>query len=157
MDIIDTILTNTYTIQDMRHRMRILKSNLENTLFGKVQTEILSSDDTIWLSSLTLSFINYFTKDNIYSSFKNIEAELKKLKILIIYLSFEPEQEQIENIGKWLRTNLTEIKLFDIKLDPSLLGGIALVKDGVYKDYSLKTRIQEQGEMILVEFKKYIR
>ena len=81
MDIIDTILTNTYTIQDMRHRMRILKSNLENTLFGKVQTEILSSDDTIWLSSLTLSFINYFTKDNIYSSFKNIEAELKKLKI----------------------------------------------------------------------------
>lgn len=157
MNILDTILTNTYTIQDLHHRVRILKSQLENKLFGQSQTNEFSPDDSGWLSSMPPLFIKEFTKDNFYSSFNELEDQIKKLKPLVIYLGFEPKQQQIESIGEWLKNNLNQTKLFEIKIDPSLLGGVALVNGGVYRDYSLRTRIQEQSQTILAEFKKYIR
>lgn len=156
MTILDTILTNTYTVQDLRHRVRLLKSHLENILFGHHREE-LSPEDSSWISSLPESFISQFNKDNIYSSFSELEGQIKTLNPLVLYLTFEAGQEQIEQIGLWVKKKLTQAKVFEIKIDPGLLGGIALVNGGVYKDYSLKSRIQEQEETILAEFKKYIR
>ena len=156
MSILDTILTNTYTIQDLHHRVRLLKSHLENILFGHHREE-LSPEDSSWISSLPEIFISQFNKDNIYSSFSEVEGQIKLLSPLVVYLAFEPGQEQIDSIGQWFKKNLAKLPVFEIKIDPGLLGGVALVNGGVYKDYSLKSRIQEQGEIILAEFKRYIR
>ncbi len=156
MDILTTLLTNTYTVQDLRHRVRILKSHLENILFGH-HTEQLSPEDSRWIGSLPHSFTNQFNKDNVYPLFDQLEDQIKKLNPLVIYLAFEPGQEQIEKIGQWFKKNLAKLPVFEIKVDPGLLGGVALVNSGVYKDYSLRSKIQEQEETILAEFKKYIR
>ncbi|TSC66660.1 MAG: Uncharacterized protein CEO21_129 [Microgenomates group bacterium Gr01-1014_80] len=156
MDILSTILTNTYTIQDLRRRVRLLKSHLENIYFGHHREE-LSPEDSSWISSLSDSFVSEFNKDNIHALFNSLEDQIKKLNPLVIYLAFEPGQEQIEQIGFWVKKNLTQPKVFEIKIDPALLGGAALVNGGVYKDYSLRSKIGEQGETILAEFKKYIR
>lgn len=157
MTTLDTILTNTYTVQDLHHRVRLLKSHLERILFGQAHPEELSPEDLSWISSLPEIFISQFNKDNISSSFSQLEGQIKALTPLVVYLAFEPKQEQIEVIGQWFKKNLAKLPVFEIKIDPGLLGGVALVNGGVYKDYSLKSRMQEQGETILAEFKKYIR
>ena len=155
MDLLDTILTNTYTMQDLHHRLRILKLYFETKQFGgKFE---FSPEDLAWLNSLGEDFFSKFTKENFYNNFLELEKKISLLIPLIIYLSFEPAKEQIELIGLWIKKNLTQKLLFEIKIDPGLIGGVALVYKGVYKDYSLRSKIQEQNETILTEFKKYIR
>lgn len=157
MDILDTILTNTYTMTDLRHRIRILKAYLKNLLFGQAKSLELPPEDVAWLNALSKDFISQFSKDNLYSKFSELEKKLSSLSPLVVYLSFEPGREQIDAIGGWIKKNLTTSPLIEIKIDPGLLGGVALVNKGVYKDYSLRARIQQNGETILTEFKKYIR
>lgn len=156
MNILDTILTNTYTIHDLRHRVRILKSHLEDLIFGQIKNE-LTLEDNQWILALSQDFIKQFNKENLYSTFKDLEKQLESIKPLTIYLAFEPSNEQIEGIGKWLQSNLTKKQIFEIKIDPSLVAGTALVYNGVYKDYSIRSRINQQSSVILEEFKKYIR
>lgn len=158
MDIVDTILQNTYTIRDLRHRLRILKSYLEFKLFGAVDSaKQFSPEDLKWLSSLQSDFLQKFNKENLSQNFSKLEEEVKKLETITIYLSFEPTQTSIEEIHFWMMKNLTSKLLVDIKFDPTLLAGAAFVYKGVYKDYSLKARIEQQGETILTEFKRYMR
>ena len=155
MDILDTILTNTYTTADLHHRLRILKLYFETKQFGgKFE---FSPEDLAWLNSLGEDFFSKFTKENFYNNFLELEKKVSLLTPLIIYLSFEPESLQIESINSWLKKNLSQNILFDIKIDRELLGGAVLVYKGVYKDYSLRAKIQEQSGTILQEFKKYIK
>ncbi|TSC64744.1 MAG: Uncharacterized protein G01um101493_28 [Microgenomates group bacterium Gr01-1014_93] len=157
MDILDTILTNTYTIHDLRHRARILKSHLENKLFAQGSNENLPAEDIAWLDSLGDDFLKYFTKENLYSTFKDLQEKVDKITPLIIYLSFEVDIAQIEGISQWIRKNLANKLIFEIKYDPAIIGGAAFTYKGVYRDYSLRSKIQQNSEIILTEFKKYIR
>lgn len=154
---LNTILSNTYTTHDLKHRLRILRSYLEKKLFGNIEADDFSPDDLAWLNSLGENFYTSFTKENLYLVFKDLEKESQKLTSLILYLAFEAQTPQIESISQWLRKNLQTKLIFEVKIDPDLLGGTALVYKGVYKDYSLRAKIQEQAQTILAEFKKYVR
>jgi len=153
MDLLNTILTSTYTMQDLRHRIRILKSYLETKYFGGKFD--FTPEDNIWLNSLGHDFYNNFSKENLYQTFQELEKKTANLNPLIIYLSFEPGITQIEAIHNWFRKNISQNILFDIKIDHELIGGAALVYKGIYRDYSLKAKIQENSQAILTEFKKH--
>lgn len=158
MEILDAILEKTYTSQDLRHKLRVLRSYLEFKLFGNSdEAKQFSPEDLTWVSSLETDLISKFNQENLYELFQQIEKEAGKLQQVIIYLAFEPTQTQIEQIHFWMIKNLPQKVTIDIKIDLTLLGGCALVYKGIYKDYSLRSRIQQQGETILTEFKKYVR
>lgn len=153
---LETILLKTFTLPDLKHRLRILKAHLEAQVFGQTSPQTLSPEDSNWLNSLPPEFFKSFNKDNLSTIFQALEQEVNKISSLVLYLSFEPDKEALSSISSWLRQNLTQTPILEIKLDPGLIGGAALVKDGVYKDYSLRARIEDQKEVILAEFKKYI-
>lgn len=153
--ILDVILTNTYTLPDLKHRVRILKEVLENRIFGGSDLK-LAAPDSNWVETLAKDFLSQFNKDNLYQLFDSMDETINNIPPLVIYLAFEPNEETKAQISQWLRSNLTKKFIFEIKLDPSLIGGAALVWQGVYKDYSLRTKIEVQKEVILTEFKKYI-
>lgn len=157
MDILTTILTNTYTANELRHRLIILRTYLEKKLFGNIIPGDFSPEDLNWLNSLEENFYLKFTKENLYSNFKDLENKISGLPHLTLYLAFETGPAQIEKISEWFKKNSTTRFIFDINLDPDLLGGVAIVYNGVYKDYSLRAKIQEQSQTILTEFKKYVR
>lgn len=155
-DILSLMLENTYTLPDLKHRLRILKEYLEGQIFGQEITSMLSPEDQTWLKSLSSDLLNQFNKNNISSTMENLEQQINELHPLVLYLSFEPDQNTIKAIGLWVRQNLSQKPILEIKYDPFLIGGCSLVRDGIYKDYSVKARIEEQKEVILTEFKKYI-
>lgn len=155
-NILNTILKDIYTISSLKHRMRILKSYLENALFGGQNPNITSSD-LAWLSSLGKDFLTQFTKDNLYQKFQTIEAQISKLPILIIYLPFEATDSANLQIGSYLRISYQRIILLDPKFDPDLIAGCACVWNGVYRDYSLRAKIEERKGEILESFKKFLR
>ncbi len=151
---IDVILQNTYTLADLKHRLRILKEYLEGQIF--LSPSSLSVDDQTWVNSLPKDFLNQFNKDNLSGLFDRLEKELAKISPLVLYLSFNPDPETVSRLSLWLKNNLTQPYLLEIKLDPGLIGGCALVLQGIYQDYSLRARIQQQKNLILQEFKRYI-
>lgn len=75
-----------------------------------------------------------------------LSERLKKLKVLELTLAFEPTQEEIFNIYNWVKENLGDDVILDIKLDKSILGGAIIVFEGLYKDYTVKKQLEEVFE-----------
>ncbi len=159
-DILTIVLQNTYSLSQLKTRLRVLKSNLLKTFFGGAQDlsgGTLSTTDLNWLQSLPPIFYQKFTKDNVYQIFTSLEKTILSLPVLTAYLTFEPDNISLSQLGAAARKNFFPNLLLDIKLDPNLIAGTALVWKGVYKDYSLKSKLEARKEEILQEFKKFLR
>lgn len=156
-DILNIILKDTFTLTQLKTRVRVLKSNLLKTFFGGETKLTLSPQDLSWLKSLPPSFYQQFTKDNVYKIFVDLENKIQNLKLLTIYLTFEPDDVVVKEIGIMVRKTFGSFLPLDIKYDPTLIAGCALVWKGVYRDYSLRAKIEERKGEILEGFKKFLR
>lgn len=143
--ILDTILKKTFTLHDFKRRVRIIKFLLEKASFGRNFNETFSPEESEWYNSLPTDLFQNIDVNSLYPFFESLAAKMKLVTPLIIYLSFDPEAALVEQIGLWLRSNLNDKRtLMDIKIDPTLIGGCAIVTKGIYRDYSVKGRIDQQ-------------
>lgn len=155
--ILDTILKNTFSLTSLKHRLRILKSYLEANLFGSKETEAPIKEDSDWLKTLPPPFYQNFNKDNVYQIFSQLEHKISQYAVLIIYLTFVADEAVLSQIGQKARkTFANPALLLDVKYDPKLIAGTALSWKGMYKDYSLHSRIEEKRGDILESFKKFL-
>ncbi len=155
-DILNTILKDTYTLTQLKHRLNILKSHLLNSFFGNQIEENLPPPDLNWLKSLPTPIYQQFNKDNVYQIFTDLENKINQFQPLIIYLTFEPDDSVLSQIGTFARKTFKGLLLLDTKFDPNLIAGAALVWKGVYKDYSLRAKIEERKAEMLDSFKKFL-
>lgn len=154
----DTILKDTFTLLQLRHRLRVLKSHLLKALFGMDKTPPFDQKDLGWLSTLPQSFFQNFSKDNVYKIFDELEKYLANLPTLIIYLPIEASENISLQIGSYARQAFQNPKIIlDTKYDPALIAGAALVWRGMYRDYSLRSRVEARKEELLAGFKKYLK
>src|SRR5437016_12394846 len=113
--VITTIIQSCFTLKQVHHRLPILKRFLIKKLFG--EEDSITSDEDInsersWLNSLDASFYNQFTSQNVYQIFESLEKQVQALSPLVLYLSFEPSQKEIEEIGSWFRKNFSPSFIF---------------------------------------------
>lgn len=157
-NILTAILKDTFTLNSLNHRLRILKSYLLKALFGGAKQSVLLQEDLNWLATLGESFYKNFTKDNVYQIFDDLARLQAKLPKLTIYLPFEATDNLCLQIGSYARKTFGKPNIIlDTKYDPALVAGCALVWNGIYRDYSLRARVEERKEEILAGFKKYLR
>ena len=154
-EVLAFILKDTFTLISLKHRVRILKSYLDEKLFGKTEKELLESSDRDWLNSLPSQLLEKFNKDNLLSQTSELENKLKELKVLTLYLAFEVTDQAAYSLGARARALFNPTLLLDIKFNPSLVAGCALVWKGIYKDYSLRSRIDQNHEQILSSLKSF--
>lgn len=151
------ILSQTYTLLELQRRLRILRTDCLNRLFSGSAPLETSYRDQQWVKSLGEGFLTQFKQDNVYKIFDLLQAKADKNPILVIYIPFEMPPQEADRLGVFLRQNYGNISLFDVKFDPYLIAGASLVWRGVYKDYSLRRRIEDRKEEILVSFKGIIK
>lgn len=156
-NILNVILTNTYTVSELKHRQSSLKSFLEQQFFGGVKPTDLSETDTAWINSLPPIFLQNFNKDNLAQVFEELQKQITKLQTLTLYLTFDPDTDSIRQMGEFARRTFSPLIMLDIKYDPNLIAGAALVWKGVYKDYSLRSKIDARKGEILESFNKFLR
>jgi F0F1-type ATP synthase delta subunit len=72
-----------------------------------------------------------------------LENELNKLTPLALTIAFEPCDSTISKIFDWVGANLGSNYLLDIQQDNSILGGIIITFKGEYRDYSLKSKLDQ--------------
>lgn len=155
-EVLSTILKDTYSLSQLKLRLRILKSSLLKAFFGGENLSF-SPEQLSWLKSLPTEFYHKFSKDNVYQIFTEIEKEISKLKTLSMYLTFKPDDATLTELGTYVRGNFGPNFVLDIKLNPTLIAGTALACNGVYRDYSLKAKLESKKAEILQEFKKFLR
>ena len=156
-NILTIILKNTYSIAQLKHRLSLLKNHLLKTLFASKQELILTESESNWLNSLPKDFLSQFNQNNIYKIFEDLEKQITSLKPLIIYLTFEPDDNTLSQIGEQARKVFGRIILLDIKYNPGLIAGASFVWNGLSRDYSLKAKVEERKIVILDSFKKFLR
>lgn len=154
--ILQKILENTYTLSQLKHRVRTLHEYLSSKLFAPQTPLQLEPGDSTWVNSLGNGFLGQFNKDNINKIFTGLDTYIRQLKPLVIYVAFEPTDESNGQIGQILRKEFTNHKIFDAKIDPKLIAGCALSLNGIYKDYSLRLKVESEKAKILESFKRFL-
>ena len=157
LTILDIILSDTYTLSSIKHRVRILKAYLISQIFTSPEYQDVQSNDLIWLRALGKDFYKQFNQSNIYSIFDLIEAKIDKMEPLYVYLPFIADDQVDTAIGQYIRSSVGHNLLYETKFDPNLVAGCGLSFKGVYKDYSLRSKIEAKKSEILDSFKKFLR
>lgn len=150
----DKILTSVYTFHDLLDRLQFLKTYLKIKIFGGKE-ENFSSQDMIWLAGLGKDFLEDITKDNLDQTFADLEKKIKIVKPLVVFVPNELPSEVIRDIVVKLRRDYGPNFLVDLKVDPNLIAGCALVWNGIYKDYSLRGKMTEMRTEVLSILKKW--
>ncbi len=156
-EIFEIILKNTYTVFQFKHRLRILKSSFGQKFYGGELTIEPAEDDLRWMKTLPQTFFQAFTPDNQTQIFTFLEIKLKETPALTLNLAFNPPDELINELGEYYRQHFTSFRLIDLKFDLSLIAGCSMVWKGVFKDYSLKSRIEDRKDEIMHSFRKFLR
>lgn len=155
-----TILNETYTQASLNRRLRALRTYINLRLFTKEmgpKAEDFDPDDLHWLISLGDDFYLKFNKDNFDNLLDAFEKKIPNLPVLTIFIPFDmPGGEQI-HMGELLRKRYGRGFLFEIKHDGELLAGCALVWKGVYRDYSIRHRIEENKARVLANLKGFLK
>jgi len=164
-EIISKILTTSFTKTDINRRMRLLREYLEQVYFKSEKmdtTKFLISrqattDDIDVFLNWGDNFFKNFNQENIYKIITRISDVVKKMPVITIYIPYEPVPAEIIKLGRWCRKNITEGVIVDLKTEPTLLRGCALVWKGMYRDYSLRYyMMKKRGEIerVLEEYVK---
>lgn len=156
MKFLDIFTVDIFTISDLKRKLRILKEYLEKKIFGgNLQIE-LTTQENLWLKSLPDMSTVINAKD-FSKQMTDLTQTVDSLTPLVVYLAFNPSDEIIRQLTLALRKMFNSNLIFlDIKQDPGLLGGAAFVYKGIYKDYSLRAKLEQNREKILLELKRDI-
>ena len=156
-NILNTILINTYTGTQLKHRILVLKTYLEQQFFaGQTQKSLNFSTDP-WIKTLPPTLLAQFNKDNLSTIFESLQTEIQKIQPLTLYLTFDPDEQTTASIGEFARKTFGSSIILDIKYNPNLIAGASIVWKGIYKDYSLKSKIEEKKTEVLQSFKQFLR
>jgi F0F1-type ATP synthase delta subunit len=166
-NLLNAILKDTFTLDSFKKRYMVLKIALEKRIYGSSST-IADKDakqvsqgllnEKSWADNFDQSVTEGINSENFHAVNEYIDNFISNATTLSIYFVFIPDHAQVKEIGEWLRTSLNNPKLiFDVKIDPSLIGGCAIAYKGVYKDYSLKARIEANKEKLMEEFRRYLK
>lgn len=122
---IDLILSTLFTSR--KKLEKVLTKEIRLTTYAALRKDFLDKE---------------VSPSKIKELLNELSEKLKKLKILEVTMAFEPTQDIINNIHNWVKENLGDDGILDIKLDKSILGGAIIVFKGLYKDYTLKKQLE---------------
>ncbi|MEK7611421.1 MAG: hypothetical protein AAB486_03575 [Patescibacteria group bacterium] len=168
--LLETILTNTYSTADLRNRLTLLREFLEDYFFTPHEHPNLifllneffvkkdeSRDEFNALNAWGYGLYSQFTKENLYPALDSIEKSAADLPTVTLFLPFAPTPYETPRLGKWLRSNVDPRALMEVKIDISLIGGCAVSYKGIYRDYSLKYYLLRSKVAILKAIGDYVR
>lgn len=154
-DLVATFLSTTYSMRQARARLRSLRDYLISSIYQPRTNQPPSGDQDPWLLSLGNSFFEGFNEENVYQHLQFLETAIKNITPLILYLAFDMPDTEVNKMGLWLRTNIKNDLVFETKIDPNIIAGCAMSWKGMYKDYSLRARIDENKDKILINLKNF--
>lgn len=161
-------LSNTFTRHEATRRLQLIKDLVNYRLFDcapgtdlatilpqfkqKLEGELEQAHteaDLQFIGTLGEKFINNFNPTRLSEQFQVLEDLIKNCKLVMLYIPFEIPEVEIKKLGVWFKQNLGNNSLFEIEFDSNLIGGCAISYNGIYRDYSIKQRIDDNKKRVL--------
>ncbi len=161
--LLDQILRDNFTPTSCLRRLHLLKDLMAKKLFQKDQVLkksellLLGKEDADWINTIDKSLLDELNGKNYDQIFQSVEEKIKQIQPLTIFVPLAFSNDQVIEIGLYLRRTYGSNFLMETKIDPSLIAGAALSWKGIYKDYSLKKRMEDQKPLVLNALKQYIK
>lgn len=156
-ELLNQFLSQTYTTFQIRSRLFFLRSYINSNVFGSNQGVAANKQDQQWFDSLPENFKQTLSSKASNQLLIELTKQTEQLKPVVLVLPFDLPEEEIFKLGGWLRQIFNLLLVYEVKYDPSLIGGCALIWNGVYHDYSIKHKIQMQQEQLLSSFKGFLK
>ncbi len=83
----------------------------------------------------TTAFVDFIEK---------LAKALRDLPVMTFYMAFSPNEQYVKQLSALACRYGNQRVLLDIIVDKKLIGGAMIAWKGVYKDYSLRKRVDEQ-------------
>lgn len=74
---------------------------------------------------------------------RDVVKKLKDMSELQLTVAYDPPRETLLKIVAWLRANVADNVVLDIRTSPSTIAGVVISYKGKYHDYSYKNKIEE--------------
>lgn len=142
-DIVEKLYTREQA-DSLSEEIRNLLNHLfdTNIPFNQKLTSYLSPDTHDRLvRACDKTAIDYHNEAVFEKYLANLREMLKTIPTITVYVAFTPTQRVYEHLSQWLLSTYHKKYLFDVQIKPEILGGAVFVYNGIYKDFSLKSRL----------------
>lgn len=154
-DLLQTILTDTYTLKSLHKRFKAIKDYYSAKFFN--QNLQLDQNELIWLKGKEALLNSHFNAQNLDQSIDQLNRQAQELEVLTFYTAVDLTDDKYLEMAKYVRGNFNPNLLIDFKINPTLIAGCAMVWKGNYKDYSLKSTIDQNKDHIIERFKLFLK
>ena len=76
-----------------------------------------------------------------------LSDKLRACKSITLTLAFQPDDATISLFSDWIKKNIRADLLIDLQFDTSIVGGVLLIADGAYKDYSVRKKLADRFQI----------
>jgi hypothetical protein len=150
-DILRLFTKETYRRSDFAYRLSVVREFFEYAFFTKRVTHASVSlvDDFVastsktpaeaaFLKSLPDSFLSTVTQASFYNTLETLESDYKKLDTITLTVPvFFPENDVTE-IGQWIRREIAEDLVLECTVDPAVIAGCRVVWHAHVYDFSFE-------------------
>jgi hypothetical protein len=144
------LFENSYTKLDAVRFLEKLQ-NISDALFNikipldMVLDHLLSINEKAYLIEHCEKFnINLADPIAFQKHVRFLKEGLEKEQVITMYVSINPTTEMVKQISDWFVKSFNHKYFLDIQTKPEIIGGLILVINGTYKDYSLKRLLEEK-------------
>ncbi len=173
--LLQKILNLTYTKKQIQHRLGIFKEILNLWLFtdnGKTPLAAviekyiadnprLHKDDIEIIHTVMPELEKLIKPENADKQanelLKQLGEGLTHNNVVSIYFGFDYDDQVIADIGKWFKTKMGYNYVLEPSFDGNLIGGCAYSYNGIYRDTSIRARIEQNKQAILESLLRYKR
>lgn len=138
-----------YTQQDLMSFYKEIDQIMTHMFMGNGNVEktldsILSPEKkTAILSYLKQEKVRMENPVDVKVALSNIQKMGNTLPVVKLKLAFEPTGKIIKNISYWFTRRLGQKVILDFSLERHAIGGAFISFGGLYKDYTIKTKIDK--------------
>lgn len=162
------LIATTYTKDNLHKKILYLRSFFSNYFFKDNQGEAIKlalakhldgEQATPYLKDTLVNlgddFYSFFNQENFNSVLDSLDNEVKQYPIITMYVPVLLPPSEVEKLGTWLRTNVSEQIFMELSVDQSAIGGCKFVWNGMVHDFSLSKRLEGHATEIKQLLKNY--
>lgn len=125
---LDELLANIFTPD--------AKTNLESYL-TKLPGDLPQLFSDIFLTTT----VTQSTQNDYKKQIEQVSQMLNTCKIVQLTLAFKPDNYSISLFSDWIKKNIGVDAVIDLQYDRSIVGGVQIIYNGIYKDYSVRKNL----------------
>jgi F0F1-type ATP synthase delta subunit len=120
-----------------------LIDSLKDSLFKSNMEEYkkILQDNAILVSYFDESEVSSNNKEALLAYLDRTKEEIEKRPLVKLTLAISPEPPFLEKMYKWFLDTTGKQLLLDISIDQNILGGLLITYEGLYRDLSLKSKL----------------